>query len=97
MLAPDGRDIGRHTLLYQERTQLIERLHVSGHRGGGKILCSKMAREGTDRIGRIEARASVGSGLRWHLTAGDSAGLVVGKLTESSAVWSSSYRIMCSN
>ena len=60
VLAADGRHVGRHTLLYQEGIELIERLHVGGHRGGGKILCSKMAREGADRIGQIEVRASVG-------------------------------------
>src|SRR5579859_2687709 len=100
VLATDGRHVDRHTLLYQERIELIERLDVSGHRGWGQILCSKMAREGADRIGQIEVRASVGDSLRWHLTAGDSAGLVVGKLNESCAVtalWSSLFRIMCSN
>ena len=60
VLAADGGHVGRHTLLYQEGIELVERLHVGRHRGGGKILCSKMAREGADRIGQVEVRVSVG-------------------------------------
>lgn len=72
------RDPPAGQCLYQERIELIERLHVGGHRGGGKILCSKMAREGADRIGQIEGPGTVGIGFHWSLTPADSGLRVVG-------------------